>query len=51
MTSLIFVLYFVAMALAWAGRRNAAMIAFAVSLVVSVAWLKHHMTNPLNLGF
>ena len=51
MTSLIFLIYLAAMGLAWHGRRQPAMLVFAVATVAAFAWLKHHMTDPLRLGF
>jgi hypothetical protein len=51
MTSLIFLLIACAMWLAWAGNRRGGGIVFAVAAVLSVAWLNHHMTDPLKLAF
>ena len=51
MSSLIFLLYLAAMAIAWSGRRNAAMLGFAVAVGVSAFWLRHHITDALALGF
>ena len=51
MTSLIFLLMACAMGLAWAGNRRAGGIVFALAALLSVAWLNHHMTDPLQLAF
>jgi hypothetical protein len=51
MTSLIFFLITCAMGLAWAGNRRASGMVFAAAALLSVAWLNHHMTDPLQLAF
>ena len=51
MTSLIFLLMACAMWLAWAGNRRAGGLVFAVAGLLSVVWLNHHMTDPLQLAF
>jgi uncharacterized protein DUF5993 len=51
MTSLIFLLLACAMWAAWAGNRRAGGAVFAVAAVLSLAWLNHHMTDPLGLAF
>lgn len=51
MQSLILALYLVAMLLAWRDRRGAGVGCFAAALALSVIWLRHHMTDPLQLGF
>ena len=51
MTSLIFLLIAFAMGLAWHGNRRVGGFLFAFAAVLSVAWLNHHMTDPLQLAF
>lgn len=51
MNALIFLLVAVGMMLALAGRRALAGGVFGFGLVLSVAWLVHHMTDPLKLSF
>ena len=51
MTSLIFLLVGLAMVIALRGRRGVAGGLFGVALVLAVAWLVHHMTDPLKLSF
>jgi len=51
MTSLIFLLIACAMGLAWHGNRRAGGFAFALAALLAVAWLNHHMTDPLRLAF
>jgi hypothetical protein len=51
MTSLIFLLIACAMWMAWRGNRRAGGIVFAVAALLSVAWLDHHITDPLQLAF
>ncbi len=51
MTSLIFLLIACAMGLAWHGNRRAGGYVFALAALLSVAWLNHHMTDPLQLAF
>jgi Family of unknown function (DUF5993) len=51
MTSLIFLLLAGAMWLAWNGNRRAGGAIFAVAALLSLAWLNHHMTDPLQLAF
>lgn len=51
MTALIFLLVAIAMMAALGGRRGVAGGLFGVSFVVSVAWLVHHMTDPMPLSF
>ena len=50
MSSLIFLLVGLAMMLALGGRRGLAGGLFGLSLVLSVAWLAHHMAVPLRLS-
>lgn len=51
MTALIFLLVAIAMMAALGGRRGIAAGLFGVSFILSVAWLVHHMTDPLPLSF
>ena len=51
MTALIFLLVAIAMVAALGGRRVLAGGLFGVSFLLSVAWLVHHMTDPLPLSF
>ena len=51
MTGLIFLLVAIAMITALGGRRGIAGGLFGLSFVLSVAWLVHHMTDPLPLSF
>jgi len=51
MTSLIFLLIACAMHFAWLGNRRAGGIVFALAALLSVAWLNHHITTPLQLAF
>lgn len=50
-TALIFLLVAIAMMTALGGRRAVAAGLFGVSFILSVAWLVHHMTDPLPLSF
>jgi hypothetical protein len=50
-TALIFLLLAIAMVAAVGGRRAIAGGLFGASFVLSVAWLVHHMTEPLKLSF
>ena len=49
--TLLFVLWICVLAAAWLAPRQAAMAAFAVALVLSVALFVHHITDPLTLSF
>ena len=51
MTALIFLLVAIAMIAVVGGRRGIAGGLFGISLVLSIAWLVHHMTDPLKLSF
>ncbi|MBN9086924.1 MAG: hypothetical protein J0J01_08460 [Reyranella sp.] len=51
MTALIFLLVAIAMMAALGGRRGIAGGLFGLSFILSVAWLVHHMTDPLKLSF
>jgi hypothetical protein len=51
MTALLFLVIGVAMIAATSGRRDVAIGLFAVGFLVSVVWLRHHMTDPLTLSF
>ena len=51
MTALIFLLVAIAMMAALGGRRGIAGGLFGLSFILSVAWLVHHMTDPLPLSF
>ena len=51
MTALIFLLVAIAMLSALGGRRAIAGGVFGLSLVLSVVWLAHHMTDVLPLSF
>jgi hypothetical protein len=48
---LIFLLLAIALMTALGGRRGLAGGLFGLSLVLSVVWLVHHMTQPLTLSF
>ena len=50
-TALIFLLVAIAMMAALGGRRAVAGGLFGASFILSVAWLVHHMTDPLPLSF
>jgi hypothetical protein len=49
--TLVFLMWTCVLAAAWLTTRQAAMAAFAVALVLSVALFVHHMTDPLTLSF
>ena len=51
MTALIFLLVAIGMLSALGGRRGIASGMFGLSLVLSVMWLVHHVTDPLPLSF
>lgn len=51
MSSLLFLLTAVAMIIGWTGRWRLAVGVFVVAFVLSLAWLNHHITDPLALGF
>jgi hypothetical protein len=50
-TALIFLLLAIAMMATLGGRRGIAGGLFGVSFILSVAWLVHHLTDPLPLSF
>jgi hypothetical protein len=50
-TALIFLLVAIAMMTALGGRRGLAGGLFGLSLILSVVWLVHHMTDALPLSF
>jgi hypothetical protein len=50
MTSGIFLLLAVAMALAWRGRRTGGVAVFVVAALLALAWYNHHATDALQLG-
>jgi hypothetical protein len=50
-TALIFLLVAIAMLIALGGRRVLAGSVFGLSLILSVMWLVHHMTDALPLAF
>jgi hypothetical protein len=50
-TALIFLLVAIAMLSALGGRRAIAGGVFGLSLILSVVWLAHHMTDALPLSF
>jgi 4-hydroxybenzoate polyprenyltransferase len=41
----LFLLYFVAMILAWVQKRQAAIMVFLVAIVLSLFWFMHHATD------
>lgn len=49
--TLTFLMWTCVLAAAWLAARRAAMAAFAVAFVLSVALFVHHMTDPLTLSF
>jgi hypothetical protein len=49
--TLLFALWTCVLAAAWLAPRPAAMAAFAVAFVLSVALFVHHITDPLTLSF
>ena len=51
MTALIFLLVAIAMMTALGGWRGIAGGLFGLSLILSVVWLVHHMTDALPLSF
>jgi len=51
MSSLLFLLIAVAMIVGWTGRWRLAAGVFVLAFVLSLAWLNHHITDPLALGF
>jgi hypothetical protein len=51
MTSLLFLLLSIAMGLAWRGHRRAGVALFALAALLSLVWLKHHLTDALALEF
>ncbi len=50
MTAAMFLVVGIAMMAAVAGRRDIAVGLFALGFIVAVAWLNHHMTDPLTLS-
>jgi hypothetical protein len=50
-TATIFLLVAIAMVTALGGRRGLAGGLFGLSLILSVVWLVHHMTDALPLSF
>ena len=51
MIAAIFLVSAFALSSAAAGRRETAVILFAIALVASVFWLEHHMAAPLKIVF
>ena len=51
MMALLFLLFGLTMLAVWFGKRRPALGLFAVSLLLSIAWFKYHVTEPLNLSF
>ncbi|MFC3227207.1 DUF5993 family protein [Marinibaculum pumilum] len=51
MMALLFLLFAIAIGLVWIQRRGLAMLLFAGSMVLSVAWYFHHATDSLALSF
>lgn len=51
MTAAIFLVVAIAMVIAVAGRRDIAIALITLSVIASVLWLNHHMTDPLKLAF
>lgn len=51
MSSLLFLLIGIAMIIGWAGRWRLAVGVFVLAFVLSLVWLNHHITDPLQLGF
>lgn len=47
---LIFLLYALAIGLAWKGERRWATRVIGVTLVLLAAWFWHHVTDPLAIG-
>lgn len=41
---------FVALGILW-GRQKTALVCWLLLIAVTVAWLKYHATDPLNLSF
>ena len=50
MMILVFLLYALAIWLAWKGERRWATLVIGVTLVVLAVWFRHHMTDPLTIG-
>jgi len=50
MMILIFLLYALAMGLAWKGERRWATLAIGAALVLLFVWFKHHVTDPLTIA-
>lgn len=50
MTAAIFLVAAIGMIIAVAGRRDIAIALVSVSLIASVLWLNHHMTDPLSVS-
>jgi hypothetical protein len=48
--TLIFIILFVATAVAWQGKRDMAIYIFAISFVMAVATFIHHMTDIIGLS-
>lgn len=51
MSSLLFLLIGIAMIVGWSGRWRLAAGIFVIVFVLSLAWLNHHVTDPLALAF
>ncbi|MCL9780115.1 DUF5993 family protein [Vibrio sp. S4M6] len=49
MMSLLFLIVFIAMVLAWKGKKCKSYLFFVVGLVLSLYWLKHHATDTLSI--
>ena len=50
MTAAIFFVSALSLWSAAAGRRDMAVTFFGIALLVSIMWLEHHMTAPLNIS-
>jgi hypothetical protein len=49
--ALIFLSFGVAIVFTMRGSMRGSTIAFAVGLILTIAWFKYHLTDPLKLGF
>lgn len=48
--TLIFILFFLAVAIAWFGKRTESIYIFTIALIMAIASFIHHMTDTIGLS-
>jgi len=49
MMTALFLLFSIAMLLAYGGKRHASVVLFLISLGLCLIWFRHHITDPLSI--